>query len=524
MIEQDAPFSGDDAVDLLERPVLTVAAPDGARFGVSLAGLLARLGRGGPTEMAHLRPHQQHVVHALVVQLAALVCARTGILELDRDEHEWRRALRALAGGAEAFQLVVSDLSKPAFLQPPVPEGSIDAWKRVETPDSLDVLVLAKNHDVKARRMMRARDEHWVFALLSLQTQQGFSGRDNYGVARMNGGFGNRPGLGLAPSLAWAPRFQRDVRVALDARPSLLAEGTGYRDGGTALLWTAPWDGAVSEGLSSLDPFFIEVCRRVRLARVEGRLVAYTQSTKVARLDAKELKGNTGDLWTPVARDDAAALTLGGTGFTYAKLSQLLFEDEWIRPPALRPRAEDGATPIAVARALVRGQGKTEGLHERIVLVPEAARGFFASPEGRARLGTLARARIAASTSLRLRILKPAICAFLQGGRDELRLDDDRANSFLAAVDRRIDAEFFPRLFEDVNVDPDEQSRRFDTWLVALGRETLRAATDGLPTASARRERAIAAAESRFFGAARKHLPCAFERAVAENSIEEHAE
>ncbi|MBZ0116868.1 MAG: type I-E CRISPR-associated protein Cse1/CasA [Sandaracinaceae bacterium] len=504
------PTSEDDPIDLLTTPVFTVATED-ERIELSLAGLLARLGRGEATELAYLMPHQQHVMHALIVQLAALVCARSGNARLDRDEGEWREALRALAGCDEAFHLVVADLSKPAFMQPPVPDGALDKWSAIDTPDALDILLTAKNHDVKAQRLRAPRLEHWVYALVSLQTQQGYSGRDNHGIARMNGGFGNRPGLGVAPSLDLAARFGRDARALLAAREQLLSETRPYRADGIALVWLEPWDGARSLSVEKLDPFFIEICRRIRLRRDGEHVRAWARPTKAPRLEAKELKGNTGDAWTPVEVERGTALTLGGGGFEYGKLSELLFGDDWLRPSALEVRPEDGAAPLAIARAIVRGQGKTEGLHDRVVPVPEKARSLFASREGRSRLGALAQARIEAAKSLRLRVLKPALCALLQGGADDLRFDDDRADSLLEDVDRSIDAEFFPRLFEDIAERPEEQRARFERWLLELGKQALARGIDRLPVPVARRERAIAAAEGRFFGGARKNLPSAFQ-------------
>ena len=115
----------DDPIDLLERPVFSVSDADGNHSVVSLAELLARLSNEQATELAQLMPHQQHVMHAFVVQLMALVAARGGLepSSLSRTAEGWRDALRQLAGSAEAFQLVVKDLSKPAFLQPPVMNG-----------------------------------------------------------------------------------------------------------------------------------------------------------------------------------------------------------------------------------------------------------------------------------------------------------------------------------------------------------------------------------------------------------------
>lgn len=509
-------------IDLLELPVFSVADAAGQVAGVSLAGLLARIARSEATELTQLMPHQQHVMHAFVVQLMALVATRGAMRELSPDEGAWRDALRGLAGCPEAFQFVVDDLAKPAFLQPPVPERSLEKFKSVPTPDALDVLVLAKNHDVKMGRIQHPRLEHWVFALVSLQTQQGFSGRDNYGVARMNGGFGNRPGFGVAPSLDWVRRVLRDVSVALEQRDELLSDARPYSASGVALVWIEPWDGTESLAMESLDPFFIEICRRTRATRgADGGLSVSMTSTKVPRLAGKDLLGNTGDLWTPVDIARGTALTLPSSGLHYARMAQLLFEDDWLRPPALEVHTEDGDEPLVIARALVRGQGKTEGLHERVIKVPARSRGLFGRPEGRAKLGALSKHRIEGARALRLKVLKPAICAFLQGGADDLRLDDNRGDWLLDEVDRRIDDDFFPRLFADVERDPDEANASFEGHLRALGEATLEVAIQSLPTSASRRERAVAAAEARLAGGMRKNFPLAYPAKTTPNDSEE---
>ena len=80
------------------------------------------------------------------------------------------------------------------------------------TPDALDYIVTAKNHDLKAARIERSSVEQWFYALIALQTMEGFLGRGNYGISRMNSGFGSRPLVGLAPAAAFAG-FPRDVEI-----------------------------------------------------------------------------------------------------------------------------------------------------------------------------------------------------------------------------------------------------------------------------------------------------------------------
>src|SRR5699024_6080767 len=129
----------------------------------------------------------------------------------------------------------------------------------IETPDELDMLVTSKNHDVKGNRILNPQPQHWLFALLTLQTMEGIMGRGNYGIIRMNSGYGNRPFVGVSPALAWGGRFQRDLQVLLHHRNNLIEM---YDPDGHSLLWISPWDGDKKSGipLKSCDPFFVEIC------------------------------------------------------------------------------------------------------------------------------------------------------------------------------------------------------------------------------------------------------------------------
>ena len=75
---------------------------------------------------------------------------------IEGDEDEWAGRLRSLTKdfpNDEPWCMVVEDLSKPAFMQTPVPEGDLDIYKNSYTiPDEIDTLIVAKNHDVKALR------------------------------------------------------------------------------------------------------------------------------------------------------------------------------------------------------------------------------------------------------------------------------------------------------------------------------------------------------------------------------------
>src|SRR5271165_116819 len=204
--------------DFLNEPLLTAAAPDGARTRRTLPGVLAALATGSASSFASLRPHQRHVWHAFLVQIAALALEKGGETKLPDEEAAWHRLLRGLTRmwpDGEPWSLVVEDAEKPALLQAPIPGGVLPQCRTVTSPDGLDILITSKNHDVKAARMYGAAPEDWLFALVSLQTQQGSMGAGKYGISRMNGGYGARPSFGIDDPSNAGFRFRHDTMALL---------------------------------------------------------------------------------------------------------------------------------------------------------------------------------------------------------------------------------------------------------------------------------------------------------------------
>ncbi|HEX7119849.1 MAG TPA: type I-E CRISPR-associated protein Cse1/CasA [Longimicrobiales bacterium] len=499
--------------DLLRDRLIRTRAPDGAERAETLPGIFARLGGDDIASFPALQPHQSHAWFAFLVQLAGIALHRAGETDPALPEAAWAERLLALtAGAAEPWSLVVPGLDRPAFLQPPVPEGTLDGFKnRIEHPDALDVLVTTKLHDVKSARIAEPDPEHWVYALVSLQTMQGFSGRDNYGVVRMNGGFGNRPCVAYTPSLSWGPRFRRDLAILLAERPKMVA-GYGYahRDG-VALQWLEPWDGRTAIPLSRCDPFFIEVCRRVRFEGDSGgRVVARIAPSKTKRTAVPVDNGDTGDPWTPLRHKDNAALTLDGSGFTYRRLHQLLFGNEFRLGAAGRVQRDDPERLLLVARAMVRGQGKTEGLHERVVEIPGHVRSRLADPDEFERLAAVAKQRIEIVAQIDRQILNPALCVLLQGGPDKARLDDKRTRRWRDRFDAAVDAEFFHSLWGALD-DLEDSEIQWVKLLHRLAKVQLEDAIRSAPIPDARRYRAVAAAERVFGGGFRNRFPEVFQ-------------
>jgi CRISPR system Cascade subunit CasA len=502
---------------------MIIRAAGGSRplFLDGLPGCLAAQAREDISAYPALRPHQRQPWHAFCVQVATLALVHAGERRLPEREEDWRTLLLALTPdwpAGEAWSLTVDDWAKPALLQPPIAEPSNvrDYKGRIETPDALDMLVTAKNHDLKAARLAVAADDDWLFALVTLQTYEGFMGAGNFGISRMNGGFGSRTAFGVRPEGGIGAAFRRDV-VRLLAERSAIAEESAAK-GSMALMWLAAWDGTRQLRFADLDPLYVDVCRRVRLRRdASDRLSAWTASSKVARVAADGLNGRTGDPWAPALAQLPKSYTPTVAGFGYRQMARLLNPTEMRLPPLGRVSAEDADRGLAfVASAVVRGQGKTEGFHERRVPVSRRMRGLFGSnPQAMDRTGEVASVRARAAGEVG-RILERALHSLHQAGPLQPRFDDKTAERrFRRWVDRydaEIDARFFDEAFwEDVATPAGEKTFRplWRGWLVDCARTILEAAGDAAPRTAMRRVRAQARARNLFDASARKYLESA---------------
>ncbi len=503
---------------LLDEDLLTVRL-DQRAVNASLPDALSLLVAHDEVGFAALQAHQEHAWHAFLCQLAAMAMHEMGATELPREAARWREALLALTGGdAAPWALVVQDLSRPAFLQPPIPGATLSDLKaREQTPDELDLLVTAKNHDVKMARADRASAELWAYSLVSLQTMEGFGGAGNYGIARMNGGYSSRPCVAMAPSMASGTRFRRDAMVLLRARARIAGQ-VGYPlEGGHRLLWTVPWDGSSSIPLAACDPLFIELCRILRLVTEDGRVVARRKTTTVPRVAAAAVHGRTGDAWTPVHFESGKALTIPAAGFTFQRAQELLLGGTYAGGAALDFCPDDGPAPVFVADVLVRGQGRTDGLHRRVIPIPRRASLLLRSAGGRQRVAQRATERVADTDEARRKILHHSLRALLQGGRQRLDFRDKRPARWLTSFDAAVDREFFAALWRDIEVEDLLARRAWREQLVALARGTLDDAIAAAPMSAAGKYRAVAAAE-RIFGATRRRFMEALQTAATKEN------
>lgn len=495
--------------DLLHDPLITLTLRGSPPTRVSLPEVLAALVADSVDDFPALRPHQEHPWYSFLVQVAAIALHGSGAVSPPLAASDWRRMLEGLAPQhPTAWTLVVADTDAPAFLQPPIPDGLGALGKSVSTPDELDLLVLSKNHDLKAARVPAGDPELWLYALLSLQTMDGYQGIGNYNIARMSSGHGSRPLVGAAPALRWGRRFIRDLDLLVAATEGESPSGIVYDPKGPALLWLEPWDGSTSRPLAGLHPWFIEICRRVRLVLLpNGNLKVRKGASKVSRLVAKDQKGHVGDPWIPIEVTESKALTLSGaSGFNYKQVTRLLGGKDFRAPLCGQPQRGDA---LLLLNALVRGEGKTEGFHERAVPVPV---GRFGATDWRERFARRAKQRIEKVDAVRVSVLLAAIRTLFAAGETQSGpAKDRRPQRFLDAFEHDVDEAFFPMIWRALDA-PDEAEEAqaehaFQQFLHSRARAHLEAAIDSAPLPAARRYKAIAAAEAVFHAGVRKALP-----------------
>jgi CRISPR system Cascade subunit CasA len=496
------------SLSLLDEPLIRYRrVSDGVAVQASLPDLFVALAQNDVRDFPALRPHQRHPWHAFLVQLAAIAMHSEGTDEPFATAQAWRDALLALTPHDPdgAAWCLVSPVVRPAFLQPPVPEGRIDDWKNLfVAADELDMLVTSKNHDIKCARATKASPEDWLFALLSLQTQEGFLGAGNYGISRMNGGFASRAGVGFAsPGGCWGQRWANDLDAMRQSRDAIAKERGLSAGKGIALVWAEAWNGMDSISFAALDPFYIELCRRVRFVLRGPDLCAFAIGTKAPRIAAKELNGVTGDPWVPVETDAAKALTITSKGFDYKLVAELLFGTKYT--PAITQNCFVGSAQggiVLIAQGVTRGQGKTEGYHERRVPVPPKVRSLLLGQQ-KAVLGKAASKRIAIINEVRSILWGALVALFSNGaaGKDASDSVKDKAGNFARAFEQDEDARFFLDLNEEI--ESDDQARTHLQWqlgLVDRAEAVLRRAFLAGPRSAIQRYRAQAAALSRFHG------------------------
>lgn len=501
-------------MNLLTDEVFRVVAAE-KTVRLSLPGLLEALGEDRVDALAGVQRHQGDIFHIFLCYLAGAVLVRSRRADPQQSAEFWREGLRALVGKKDdcAWELVVEDPTQPAFLQPPAPSRKAfetDYKPKAETPDSLDVLQSAKNHDLKATRALRDDMEAWALALIGHQTASGFLGQGNFGVARMNGGFGSRVCVGWQPNRRSGTRFQRDTEVLLAHRETLLKAPYPYVDGGLTCLWIEPWDGKISLSPSALDPFFIEVARRTRLSD-DGGMLAFGATSKSARIAAQATKGNVGDPWTPIKVSTSSALTPSANGLGPELLRDLIFQENYQLTPMQLPATGDSSGWFC-ATVLVRGQGTTDGFHEAAIRVPARAQPIlFGASNARDRLAEWSKLGLEMAGGVQYKCLRPALYALMEGGPDAVDFKKREITAWVGAQSRSFLTAWQPHYFDWLwsTLDSEGDLTALRPWLQklkGLAQDVLEAAFRRSPRRNGRGYRAISRANGIFFGGLYKNF------------------
>ncbi len=506
-------------MNLLTEPIFRIATRQGPQ-SLNLPALLTALGRDEVESLPGLQRHQADPFHIFLCYLAAAVLDRQGATDSHQSEAFWRVGIRQLTGRDDdaAWTLVVEDVTQPAFMQPAFPsEADATALKpNASTPDELDILPTAKNHDIKTARALKSLTDEWCYALVSLQTMSGFFGRGNYGIARMNGGFGSRPCVELQQAQGAGKRWQRGVQKLRALRPELLKSPWPYQADGLVLLWQLPWDGDSSFSLEALDPFFIEIARIVRLTEREGQLTALSKPSNASRIQAKEQLGVLGDPWMPVndGKKSLTALTVSAAGLTPELLQRLIFK-EGIQPAAMQHPTPDeiGAALWFYVSVLIRGQGTTDGFHAiRLPIPAKASSALFGGGQPQERLGKLSKEGLNDAKTVQNKVLKVALFSLLEAGPEKVNFDKREVSAWVDQAVRNFSQawshDYFNWLWCTLD-HPDENQARLE-WLAALkqkAEQVLEEAITRLPERQGRRYRAQVKARGLFFGSLYKQFP-----------------
>jgi len=506
-------------LNLLEEQLISTISPAGKKTRRTLPGAFAALVRSEIASFSSLRPHQRLVWHAFLVQIAALALEKADEKALPDHEQAWRDLLANLTSqwpGGEPWHLLAQSATKPALMQAPIPGGNISSFRRIETPDSLDMLITSKNHDLKRERMWNVEPEDWLYALISLQTQEGIMGGGKYGISRMNGGFGSRSMMSIDMPGDPGFRFRRDVTI-LRSPPNRIDGLKTPKRKGISLVWLEPWEGSMQIPFKELHPLYVEICRRVRLRSEDDRIYAVEAVSSKARIACPpDLRGDTGDPWMPVSIE-GKAFSVGRGGFSYRKVSELLNPEKFRLPALAKISGHESVQDVAlVFQAVCRGQGKTEGYHERRLPV-----GLFVHKD----LATTAEKRVEAMGELRS-AFRLALFVIAQGGPEKVAADKDETREFvepyLERFEGEIDRTFFQDLEEELNAPETDREGIFQEWLekqLTSAETLLLQSHPSLPHPFGRRYQARARAGIAFRGRLSKSP--AFEFAFSRTGIKE---
>lgn len=369
-----------DSISILDTPIFSYTTFGNEKKQGTLIGIITELWQDNILSLDGLQTHQYQPFYCFVVQLVSMAILNSDAKDetyaywKQLDGASWKQHLLQLSNGIEsAWNLVESDQSKPAFLQSPSAKDdtiAITGKDYIYAPDQLDYLVTSKNHDVKMARVWKGSLESWCYALISTQTMSGYSGAGSTQIMRMNGGISSRCFFGVSTSLNIGQSFIEDVYTLCTKYTQNEDNMYGlFTTPKHTLLWLPVWNGSVSLPIQEVHPFCIEICKRIRLSWHNNDIVAYTKTVKELRVDARDFCGNVADPWLP-CQIDLKKKTIKSVSLQkldYRDI-QKLFTNEYIHPIAMTK--ESRTNQYLTGSVLVRGQGTTDGYHQKHILIP----------------------------------------------------------------------------------------------------------------------------------------------------------
>jgi CRISPR system Cascade subunit CasA len=175
-----------------------------------------------------------------------------------------------------------------------------------------------------------------------------------------------------------------------------------------------------------------------------------------------------------------------------------------------------------VASAVARGQGKTQGYHERRVPTTRKVKRLLSLGDTD-KVAAAGQQRADEIAKLTGQVLRPALYCLLRDGKEaeplsraQQRTLERKADGWVKRLEQTADADFFERLWDEFETDDaDERNRVHGEWLrrlISRAEAILREACEAVPLASIHRYRARARALGLFgYLARRKSFPHLFE-------------
>lgn len=376
-----------------------------------------------------------------------------------------------------AWHLWVLDPHQPAFEQPPLPAGGENPYQAAAISD-LTLALGGKNHERKTLAVQALAPDAVAYHLVALQGGAIYGGVGRYGSQLMgskSGAGSGTPFVGVWIGGSSSRSYQYEVGVFLEYWPRIVHEH--QLRGDTWALWTLPWDGASALPSQALSPAFLPLGRRLRLgppsADGEYRSLWVAQSS-CDRVRDHTGGGDLGDPWLALVPNPKAkkgdwagsAMKVRGTmasGYGYAEVLRLLKGEGCVPAPvagslARRWPAPDATLPPdhAANRVWLRcegvayGQGKTEGFHARLLLLPSQVQVLLADPDRVDVVVALLQGGIREARQ----VLRNATRVYLTGAPTPKKGDDARVGRVIQRLDQQIDAVFLDHLSRGIALVP----------------------------------------------------------------------